>query len=205
MKSKELSTREAILTAGKEEFLRKGFSAASLRQIVKEAGVTTGAFYGYYRSKEELFRALVEEPARVLMDTYKDAHDCFAVLPKMEQPGEMARISGECMEWMVDYVYENFDAFKLIICKAEGTEYENFIDTMVRIESESTDSFVSVLREIGHEIVEIDSQLQHILISGFFSAFFEIVIHNMPKQQAMGYVQELRAFYSAGWTKIMGL
>lgn len=27
--------------------------AASLRNIVKTAGVTTGAFYGYYKSKEE--------------------------------------------------------------------------------------------------------------------------------------------------------
>ena len=29
------------------------------RNIVKNAGVTTGAFYGYYKSKEELFDALV--------------------------------------------------------------------------------------------------------------------------------------------------
>ena len=34
------------------EFLDKGFQGASLRQIVKNAGVTTGAFYGYFSSKE---------------------------------------------------------------------------------------------------------------------------------------------------------
>ena len=40
------STLEKIHIAAKQEFLDKGFSLASLRNIVKTAGVTTGAFYG---------------------------------------------------------------------------------------------------------------------------------------------------------------
>lgn len=48
------STLEHIHIAAKKEFLEKGFRSASLRNIVKSAGVTTGAFYGYYSSKEEL-------------------------------------------------------------------------------------------------------------------------------------------------------
>lgn len=43
----EANTREKILETGKREFLSKGFPAASLRNIVKEAGVTTGAFYWF--------------------------------------------------------------------------------------------------------------------------------------------------------------
>ena len=39
-------TLARIHQAAMEEFLEKGFSDASLRQIVKNAGVTTGAFYG---------------------------------------------------------------------------------------------------------------------------------------------------------------
>ena len=45
------------------EFLDKGFQGASLRQIVKNAGVTTGAFYGYFSSKEALFASIVEPHA----------------------------------------------------------------------------------------------------------------------------------------------
>ena len=37
-------TLQAILTAAMDEFLEKGFQSASLRNIVKQAGVTTGAF-----------------------------------------------------------------------------------------------------------------------------------------------------------------
>lgn len=52
MGESEKSTLEMIHTAAKAEFMEKGFQAASLRNIVKTAGVTTGAFYGYYDSKE---------------------------------------------------------------------------------------------------------------------------------------------------------
>lgn len=41
-------TQEKILAVGKVEFLAHGFKGASLRAIVKKAGFTQGAFYGYY-------------------------------------------------------------------------------------------------------------------------------------------------------------
>ena len=51
-------TLEQIHQAAMEEFLEKGFQEASLRQIVKNAGVTTGAFYGYYSNKTVLTWAM---------------------------------------------------------------------------------------------------------------------------------------------------
>ena len=34
--------------------------------------------------------------------------------------------------------------------------------------------------------------------------FFELVIHEMPLRDAENYIREMRAFYTAGWMKIMG-
>lgn len=116
----------------------------------------------------------------------------------------MGIISGQCMDWMVEYIYEKFDAFKLILCKSQGTEYENYIDTMVEIETEGTHRFIEVQNHLGNQIKKIDSALEHILISGLFSALFEMVVHDMPKEQAARFVKELQAFYSAGWKKIIG-
>ena len=57
MNEVEQTTLHLIFSAAMQEFLEKGFKSASLRNIVKMAGVTTGAFYGYYDSKEDLFEA----------------------------------------------------------------------------------------------------------------------------------------------------
>ena len=46
--SQENHVNESIINEDVKEFLEKGFQGASLRQIVKKAGLTTGAFYGYY-------------------------------------------------------------------------------------------------------------------------------------------------------------
>ena len=47
-----MTTLERINKAAKAEFLEKGYKDASLRNGVKAVGMTTGAFYGYYESKE---------------------------------------------------------------------------------------------------------------------------------------------------------
>ena len=50
----------------------------------------------------------------------------------------------------------------------------------------------------------MDAQLCHIIASGMFNGIFEIVVHDMPKEQAMHYVDQLRDFYTAGWLKLIG-
>jgi len=199
----ETKTLKKILEAGKKEFLQKGFILASLRNIVRNAEVTTGAFYGYFKSKEELFDYLVSKPANTCMEAYMKAQTEFALLPPEKQPCEMGKISGECMDEMVDYIYDNFDAFKLIICCSEGTRYENYIHDMVVVEVNATYKFMEVLKKQGLRVENVDSQLIHILASGMLSAYFEMVVHDMPREQAKGYVKELRRFYTAGWKTIM--
>src|SRR5699024_11261139 len=47
------------ISSAKNEFLAKGFAEASLREICKNAGVTTGALYKRFSGKEALFEALI--------------------------------------------------------------------------------------------------------------------------------------------------
>ena len=82
MEERTTATLEKIQEAALAEFLDKGFQGTSLRQIVKNAGVTTGAFYGYFSSKEALFNALVGPPATALMGKFMEAQIYFAELPE---------------------------------------------------------------------------------------------------------------------------
>lgn len=205
LNSTEQSTQEAILLAGKEEFLKKGFLGASLRNIVKNAGVTTGAFYGYYASKEELFDALVGEQEAHFLNCFQSAQDDFAGLPPQKQPDNMGEISGVCIFELLDYMYAYPEEFRLLLCSSEGTKHAGFVHTLVEIEIDATNRFLQVLGALGHPIRTIDAQLEHMLVSGMFSAFFETIIHDMPKEQAVRYTKELQEFYTAGWKKIMGL
>ena len=204
MDERSLDTRNKIQQIAMEEFAEKGFLGASLRQIVKKAGVTTGAFYGYFSSKEALFNAIVEPHAVALMGRYMEAQTTFAELPEEEQPSHMGLESSEYIHWMVDYICRHREPVKLLLCRSEGTGYEHFVHNMVEVEVEYTIRYMEVLRHLGQDIQELDEQMCHIIASGMFNGLFEIVIHDMPRDRALHYVDQLRDFYTAGWLKLMG-
>ncbi len=58
------ANRLAILDAAREVFGELGFEAATVRDIIRRTGLSVGAFYNYYRSKEEVFDALADDGAR---------------------------------------------------------------------------------------------------------------------------------------------
>ncbi|HIT06828.1 MAG TPA: TetR/AcrR family transcriptional regulator [Candidatus Scybalocola faecipullorum] len=204
MSETEQTTLNLILSAAMKEFLEKGFRAASLRSIVKAAGVTTGAFYGYFKSKEDLFEALVGTQYAYFLNCFCEAQKQFAQLPPQQQPENLGSISGACMYDMLLYAYEHLNEFKLILCCSEGTRFANLIDEMAEIETKGTHDYLEVLKALGRPSPPIDERLEHILITGMFNTFFELIIHEMPLEEAKHYLQEMRAFYTAGWMKIMG-
>jgi len=53
-------TEQKLIRSGRAEFLKKGYVKASLRDICKAAGVTTGAFYFSFESKEALMTAILD-------------------------------------------------------------------------------------------------------------------------------------------------
>ena len=204
MGESEKNTLELIHTAAKEEFMEKGFQAASLRNIVKTAGVTTGAFYGYYDSKEELFAALVDSSYEYMMERYRQAHESFESLPMEKQPEQIGKMSSECMNELLAYSCEHMDEFYLILKCSEGTKYVSMIDDMVELEVESTHKYYKVLEQLGTPAPKIDEKLEHIMATGMIGTFFEMVLHRMPFEDAKVFLQQLNDFYTAGWMKIMG-
>ena len=198
------ATLEKIQQAALTEFLDKGFLSASLRQIVKNAGVTTGAFYGYFSCKEALFASIVEPHAAALMGRFMEAQTSFAGRPEAEQPEHMGEDSESCLDWMVDYICQNREPVNLLLCRAEGTGYESFVHNMVEVEVEYTLRYMEVLRRLGRRVPTLSRSLCHIIASGMFNGLFEVVIHDMPYEQALRDVKQLRAVYTAGWLELVG-
>lgn len=193
-----------LLEAGKQEFLAKGFQGASLRSIAASLGVTTGAIYRYYSDKEALFDALVEEPARTLVERYRETQQTFSSLTLESQLSSIHKITSNGRR-MTQHIYDHFDAFKLISCCSAGTKYENYIDTLIEIEANASRVLIDRMTEAGLPVHPIDDDLIHIVASAMFSGMFEPVRHDMPREKAAEYMNSLKEFYSAGWFKILGI
>jgi AcrR family transcriptional regulator len=59
LKTKE--TREKLLRAAEEVFVRDGYAGADMTKVAALAGRTTGAIYAHFKSKEDIFLELFEE------------------------------------------------------------------------------------------------------------------------------------------------
>ncbi len=59
-KSKKLLNRELILNAAKKVFAEIGFENCTIRDIVRESGLSPGTFYNNFKDKESIFKLLTE-------------------------------------------------------------------------------------------------------------------------------------------------
>lgn len=73
-----------IFAGAREAFLRQGFDGASMNDVARAAGVSKGTLYVYFKSKEELFEALIRHDRRrqaeQLCNFDAQDHDIRAVL-----------------------------------------------------------------------------------------------------------------------------
>lgn len=198
-------TQKKILEVGKREFLEKGFKDASLRAIVREAGFTQGAFYGYYNSKEALFDALVAPAADSLFSQFKQAQEAHYDLIPEERATESQRLSTEYLRYFLGYIYDNFEAFKLILCCSDGTKYENFVHDLVELEVNQTERYYAELEKQGRLEGHVSHELHHLITSAYFTAVFETVVHDMTRERAMSYIEELAVFFNSGWEGLLRL
>jgi AcrR family transcriptional regulator len=61
MVSRSQRTRRAILDGSYRLIIRQGFAATSMREIAAQSHVALGGIYNHFSSKEEIFRAIIEE------------------------------------------------------------------------------------------------------------------------------------------------
>lgn len=198
-------TKERFLEAGKQEFLKKGYKEASLRQIAKNLGFTLGAFYGYFKSKADLFDGIVAQPAKELLDQFITYHKNYQSQSPQIQLDHLEISPSEALLEMVSYMYQYFEEFKLIFCQSAGTKYEHFLEKLVAVEVQSSKDFIELMKQNGYFSAEIDDQLCHILASMLFNGIIEVFAHDMNYEYAIKYVKKLELFYTAGWMKLFDI
>ena len=112
----ERETKEKLLASAEHEFMEKGYQGASLRNICKNAGVTTGALYFFFKDKDDIFASLVA-PVLGSIRTMMEAH--------MQQ--ELQEVKGELQEGKDDFsddiyasrriiheLYQNYDRVQIL-------------------------------------------------------------------------------------------
>jgi AcrR family transcriptional regulator len=62
------ANRSAILAAARQVFLELGYDGVTIRDVIRRTELASGTFYNYFRTKEAVLRALIEEHVQDLTD-----------------------------------------------------------------------------------------------------------------------------------------
>ncbi|MDD5491458.1 MAG: helix-turn-helix domain containing protein, partial [bacterium] len=73
LKEREVLWRKTeLLTAARTIFTHKGFHRSTMDDVASEAGISKGALYLYFPSKEKLFMAIIEQGLKERTEMLKD-------------------------------------------------------------------------------------------------------------------------------------
>ena len=196
------ANHEKIIAAAKKEFLTYGFTDASMRHIAEEAGMSASGLYKHFASKEEMFSALVEPDYQGLLALFRqEAGDQEQVIGT----GDVSIWeTGQDAKRAVAYIYDHLDAFRLIVCKSQGTKYENTLHDLAVLEEELTLSFMEVLKKQGVKLNDFNEKELHLLTTSNVNAVFQTVEHDFTRDEAMHYADTLDRFFSKGWKEFFG-
>lgn len=192
-------TRKRILISAEKEFLKNGFQKANLRRIAEKSKVTTGALYNYYKSKDFLFEALIGDTAKEFLTLFQGEHDKYQYVPNSHNTTNLFKENSSSVVLILDYIYDNFNLFKLIICCSEGSSYSNYVHQLIEIEEKNTHLLLQ--KSNYNKDNTIDDFFIHVISSMGIKNMFEAVEHDLPKEKAFAYMNKIIKFYIAGWQK----
>ena len=183
-------TRKHLLECAGREFLEKGYMKASLRNICKEAGVTTGALYFFFKDKEDLFAAWA---CLSLKQLYLTMEEHYAAemrsetqVVRLEQNDDDLETSREIIRQM----YANRDAFLLLLTKSQGSRFENCLDEIVDISEQQ-------YRRL------CDDYMTHWMAHIMVDTFMHLFLHESEESMALKHVDALTRYLARGWMGMM--
>ena len=197
-------TKKKILDSAKAEFLDKGFMNASLRTIASNAGLTTGAMYRHFKDKDALFCALVDDAidvaTKAVMMGDVSHHMNLGSLASKEHFEDENRQTNE----LLNYIFDNFDAFTLLLTKAAGSTHEHFQEKICDLYTKNCEQLFNWMYKNKISTKKIDKMTAHFIASTVINAFMEIIIHKVQKKAAFQYIENIGAFTRYGMMHMIG-
>lgn len=196
---------EKIIEIAKQEFLKNGFKDASLRIIAKKAETSTSSIYTRFKDKEGLFDAIVTPIAKEFAQIFINMQDTFQKFDPEVQKDTVYEYSYDCQDALIDYVYNHFEEFKLLLTCSYGTQNADFLQKLIDIETKNSIVFIETIQSDAIASGAITEEFLHIINTAYLSGFFEVVLHDMKKEEAIHYIQQLGRFYTSGYNSIYQL
>ncbi|MFA8451063.1 MAG: TetR/AcrR family transcriptional regulator [Bacteroidales bacterium] len=194
--------KEEVVRVAKREFLENGFQKASLRNIAKEVGATTGIIYTYFKNKDELFEEVVR-PALLF------AEHRFSSLDNLEAFKNDISFGKEAKEpnnyFPLSSLVENFrEELLLLMFKSGGSKREGFTEDVISKKTEQYYRNLKKMEDQGMKFkVEVDPLIVRMPAKLLMLIIGEMVNSGMDRQALINYEKKALPFLHSAWKAII--
>lgn len=195
-------TKIKLLASARKEFLEKGYMNASLRNICKNAGVTTGALYFFFQDKADLYASLVKDTVDTIY-AVMNAH--FMGESKQAEAGAFSHLGEmdgskdlEDTQRIIHIMYEHREDVLILLTKSQGSPYEGVLDRFIETAEKH---YINMARqmELLNPTKKIDDRLLHWLSHQMIEVFVYMITHIEDEQQAIKFMEQSVSYMMAGW------
>lgn len=149
-------TRHSILMTALKAFAEKGYAATSISYIAKEAGISKGLTYHYFKSKEDLLHGIF-----FFLNTFSNS---AIESIKGKEPLEQLR---ETIEMTFQYVETNPGLVRFMTSLALQPEaMENLKEDIQLLKQEKLSVFVELFKDLEYPSPEAEAYLLAAMLDG---------------------------------------
>ena len=183
------NSKELIIRAGKQEFLKYGYKGASLRNICKQAGVTTGAFYFQFENKEQL----LDEILRPVI-TYFSAMVQKSTMEEFE--GESSSADGD--EQMLEMLWNYKEECQILLEGTAGTAYEKVFE---ELQEGLRQGFLLFFGKYG--ISDVDEKLLDVIVRMRVESYLTIIRKEYTLEETKKLARQIGIYCDAGFEALV--
>lgn len=187
--NEEHDVRTRLIDCARAEFLEKGYEKASLRTICKNADVTTGALYFFFKNKADIFETIVSGKAQRLMQ-----------LVERQTEAELGGSSRSAVyqHELSEYLCRNKDEVHILLNGSKGTRYESFSKEYI---AAAAKGFFAFYDKCGGTAEYRD--IMRIIVSMRVQGYLEILKGDYDMDKMMKFSAFIEAYGDSGFAGMM--
>lgn len=167
--------RIELLRAAEAVFSEHGLSAAKVEDITARAGVSKGAFYLHFESKDDCWRQIIEGFVAKLAESVEPSGDFSGFAPKSAV--ELLDRWREHDLEVLEFCWQNRTLLRMVFAGGGGAPYAYLIDEFAARVAQNMQRWLCHAVAVGLYRPDLDPEITVTLISGAYHRLVHKLIH----------------------------
>lgn len=174
------SARTRLLAAARDVFVRRGLDRAKVEDITQAAGLSKGAFYLHFRTKDDAFK-------EILGVALAELGACVKHIEDSRPDGAEGGLEQVAETWLnhdlaiFECIWKNRAIMRLVLDGGGSPDYQHLIETFAQGAEETTERVITFGITRGYYRAEIDSRRAAAFVAGGYDRLARRIVRERKK------------------------